>query len=97
MLLRRYAGQWLEPVGIMGRAVVHRPLLHRVSNHVRDGGIQLVSLLDGLLQLLIRILGETLSHHRVVKHIHSKNIRHIDGLAHIPSSAFLFRGHGRRD
>ena len=50
--------------------------------HVCDGRVQLASVLNGLLQLLIDAFGQTLSHYRVVKYIFSKNFCHMDGLAH---------------
>ena len=49
MFLGSYTCKWLEPVGIMGRAVVDCPVLHRVGNHVRDRRVQLTAILDGLL------------------------------------------------
>ena len=49
MFLGSHTRKWLEPVGIMGRAVVDCPVFHRVGNHVRDRRIQFAAILDGLL------------------------------------------------
>ena len=56
MLLCGDPGQRLEPVRVVGRTVLERPLLHRLCNCIRDGRIELVALGDGLLQLLIHCL-----------------------------------------
>ena len=49
MFLSGHTGKGLEPVGIVGRAVVDCPVFHRMGNHVRDRRIQLAAILDGLL------------------------------------------------
>ena len=49
MFLGSYTCKRLEPVGIVGRAIVDCPVLHRMGNHVRDRRIQFAAILDGLL------------------------------------------------
>ena len=49
MFLSSHTGKGLEPVGIMGRAVVDCPVFHRMGNHVSDRRVQFAAILDGLL------------------------------------------------
>ncbi len=53
MLLGRDAGEWLEPVRVVGRTMLERPLLHRMGNLVRDIDVQRIAVLDDGLQLLV--------------------------------------------
>ena len=82
MLLRRDAGQRLEPVGIVRRAVLDGPFLHGLRNRIRNGRVQLIPLIDGLFQLPVYVLWKTLPHHLVVKYILSENSGDVQYLAH---------------
>ena len=62
MLLRRDAGKGLKPVGIMGRPVLHRPVLHGLGHHVRHGRRKLAALIHNFCNFIIDALGQPLSH-----------------------------------
>ena len=68
MLFRRDAGHRLEPVGEVGRPLLHRPVLHRVRHHAGDVRIQVLAQLHRPFQRLIRLLGQPLPHHTVIEH-----------------------------
>ncbi len=57
MLFRCGTGKGLEPVGIMGSALLDSPILHRVGYNLRNHGIKLLALVNGLAQRLINLLG----------------------------------------
>ena len=63
------AGQRLEPVGVMGRALRDRPLLHRVGDVPGDRGVQRRAFPDGFQQLLIDRARQELLHGRQIEHI----------------------------
>ena len=67
VLLGGDAGQWLEPVGVVGGAVLDGPLLHAVSHDVGDVDVEWLVVLGGLLQLLVGLAGDALTHCAVVK------------------------------
>ena len=52
VLLRGRAGQRLEPVREVGRALLHRPLLHRGGDGVGEDRVEREALVEGLLQAL---------------------------------------------
>ena len=52
MLLRGRAGQRLEHVGVVGGAVLQRPLLHRLGDRVGEGRVERLAAREGRLQLL---------------------------------------------
>ncbi len=62
MLLRRDAGQRLEPVGVMGRAMLHCPVLHRLCHNVRCRVVQLTAMLHDAFDFCERFFGKTLLH-----------------------------------
>ena len=88
MLLRRRAGQRLEPMGIMGCALLQRPFLHLMGHHISHRQVKLLTLPDGLLQLLINLLRQTLLHHRIIKHIFAENLGNIRLPFHNPLPVF---------
>ena len=53
MLFRSNSSQRLEPMGEVGSSIGDCPILHGGSNSIRDTGIQLCALIDGLAQRLI--------------------------------------------
>ena len=52
VLLRGRAGQRLEPVGEVGRALLHRPLLHRGGDGVGEDRVEREALVERLLEAL---------------------------------------------
>ena len=76
VLLRRDPGQGLEPVGEVGRAVLNCPVLHGGGHRVGNGGVQLRSLLNGVLQGMIYFPGQASLHHAAVKDHASKYFRY---------------------
>ena len=82
MLFCRHTSQRLKPVGIVSRPPLNCPFLHSMSHYIRNGRIQLDAPLNGFFQLPVHALGEALPHSRIVKHIFSKNLRHVDHIAH---------------
>ena len=85
VLLRGAAGEWLEPVGIVRRALFDRPLLHGVGHGVGNGGIQRAALIHRLFQRDIHVIRQFCFHHAVVKHKTSKIFRYG---AHASHSSF---------
>ena len=85
VLLRGAAGERLEPVGKMRRALFDRPLLHGVGHGVGDGGIQRAALIHRLFQRDIHVIRQFRFHHAVVKHKTSKIFRYG---AHASHSSF---------
>ncbi len=77
MLFRRYSGQGLEPMGIMGRPVLHRPFLHGMRYGSRNTEIQLRPVFNGLFQFPVYIAGQLLLHHCVIKYIAAEKISYI--------------------
>ena len=69
VLLGGDAGHGLEPVGVVGRALLQRPVLHGVRHHHGHVAVQMAAVLHGLLQLFVGLLGETGAHDRVVEYI----------------------------
>ena len=85
VLLRGAAGERLEPVGIVRRALFDRPLLHGVGHSVGNGGIQRTALIHRLFQRDIHVIRQFRFHHAVVKHKTSKIFRYG---AHASHSSF---------
>ncbi len=77
MLLRRYSGKRLEPVCIMGRPFLDRPLLHLVCDHIGCSKAQFLAFFDRLLQILINLLGQTFLHNLIVEYIFPKYLSYI--------------------
>ena len=67
VLFRGAAGEGLEPVGVVGAAVLDRPLLHSMGDGVGDFLVEGRAVLDGLVEALVDGLGQALLHHLVVE------------------------------
>ena len=74
MLFRRYPGKRLEPVGVMGRAPLNSPILHRMGYHICNAWIQFCPIFNGLFQFLIYAFGQTLPHDRVIEHVLTEHL-----------------------
>ena len=57
----------LKPVGIVGGAQLHGPVLHGGGHGVGHGQVQLLALVDGFAQGAVHVLGQALHHHVVVE------------------------------
>ncbi len=77
VLLGGDAGHGLEPVGIMGAAFFHGPVLHGVGDDIGDGLVQALAVLHGFFQSLVGLFGETLLHDAVVEDHVSKGFGHV--------------------
>ena len=75
------AGHGLEPVGEMGGAVLHGPLLHGHRHRVGHAALQRQVLVDGPAQGFVNVLGQLFPHDAVAKHQTAVQFRHI--LRHI--------------
>ena len=62
VLLGGQPREWLEPVGVMTRSVLDRPILHRGGHHVRDGRVERLSMIDGAKEASVHLLGKPLPH-----------------------------------
>ena len=82
VLLRRDAGHGLEPVGEMGGAFFHGPLLHGLSDLIGGGEVQGRPLRHALLPGAVRRRGETLLHSAFVKYQTPKQLRQFLRLTH---------------
>jgi len=71
------SGHRLKPVAKVGRSLGDGPVLHRVGNHVGGHRIQRLLSLQGSLERFEDVLGQTLAHGCLVKHIAAKGPRHI--------------------
>ena len=69
------AGQRLEPVGIVGRAMGDSPVLHGSGHRVGDGSVQLRTLVDGSAQRRIHVGGKIGFHHPVIKYQTAEIVR----------------------
>ena len=63
VLLRGRAGQRLEDVGVVGRAVLQRPLHHRLGDRVGQAGVERLAARQRRLELLEDVLGQALALH----------------------------------
>ena len=61
VLLGGRAGQRLEPVRVVGRPVLERPLLHRLRDRVGERGVELGAAGDRRAQLRVDVLGQALA------------------------------------
>ena len=82
VLFRRYAGQRLEPVGIMGGPPFNGPVLHGMGYNVGDGRIQFRAILHGLFQLLKHTLGKPFFHNGFIEYVFAENLGHIHHFIH---------------
>ena len=85
MLLRCDAGQRLEPVGIMGGTVLHRPVLHGLRHHVGRRQGQLPALVHDLPDLLVDAFGKPFLHLAESEHLAGKQLFYVQYFAHFPS------------
>ena len=67
MFLGRDARERLEPVRVVGGTLLERPLLHRVGDLVGDIEVEGLALLDDARELLVRGLGQPITHDGVTK------------------------------
>ena len=67
VLLGRDAGQRLEPVRVVGRAVLDRPFLRGLGHRVGHRAVERFGLHDGAAQRLVHLLRQTLLLFRVVE------------------------------
>ena len=63
VLLGGQAGERLEPVGVVGGAVLDGPVLHRGGHHVGHLRVERLAGVDGAEEALEDLLGEALAHH----------------------------------
>jgi len=82
MFFSRDTGKRLEPVGKMGRTVLHSPILHSLCNHVRRLQGQLAALGHNSHNFSVYTLGKSLLHLAGCKHLTGENIVYIDQFAH---------------
>ena len=74
VLLGGQPGHRLEPVGVMGRAVLHGPLPHRGGHDVGDRRVQRGALLDRVAQRLVDILRQPRLHHLVGEDVDAEEL-----------------------
>jgi hypothetical protein len=63
VLFRGETRERLEDVGVVGGAALQRPVLHRLRDALREGGIEGLAVLERRLQLLVDVLGQALLLH----------------------------------
>ena len=74
MLLGGNAGQRLEPMGKVGRAVLDRPVLHCAGNDVSDAGVQILAHSYCVEQRFVDLFGKPLSHHVLAEYLRGEYI-----------------------
>ena len=70
------AGQRLEPVREMRRAVLNGPVLHRIRHRIGNFMIQSRALIDGFFQRSVNIVRKSRFHNTVVKDLTSEILRY---------------------
>ena len=75
MLLRGRAGQRLEHVGVVGGAVLQRPLLHRLGDRVGELGVERLAALERRLQLLEDVAGQPFALHGDGEDVGAERVR----------------------
>ena len=75
VLLGGLAGQRIENMGEVGRALFNGPVLHNRRHGIRNGRVHAFAEGDGLVQGLVHGLGETLAHHLVVEDVAAEKVR----------------------
>ena len=75
VLLGGQAGQRLEPVRVMGRALLHRPLAHRLGDRVGERGIERGAGGQGLLELAVDVLRQARLLDRGGEHVLAVDLR----------------------
>ena len=82
MLFRRDAGHGLEPVGVMGRAALDRPVLHGVRHHGSDLRGQTLVVMDRVDDLLIGLVRQAGLHDRLGKHHGTEYLWYVAHIRH---------------
>ena len=77
MLFGGHTGKGLEPMGIVCRALFNRPILHGIGDHICNGGVDLLALLNGFLQRLEHLIRQALSHDLLIKDHVAKDFRNV--------------------
>ena len=77
MLLAGNAGQRLEPVGVVGGTQLHGPALHDAGHDVGHLDVQRSTLVQGVLEALIRSARQALLHHMLVKDLAAVDLHNI--------------------
>ena len=85
VLLRRDAGEGLEPVGVMGGAVLHGPILHGLGHHVRGRQGQLAPLIHDFPDFFIDALGQPFLHLAKGEYLAGENLFYLHYFTHFPS------------
>ena len=67
MLLGRDTRERLEPVRVMRGTLLERPLFHSVGHLVGDVEVERLALLDNARELLVRGLGQPITHDGVAE------------------------------
>ena len=80
VLFGRDAGKGLEPVRVMGGAVLDSPFLHSVSNDIRNLDVERLTFLDGFGKALERCGGKAFLHDVLVEHHRSVDFRNVGHL-----------------
>ena len=80
VLLGGDAGHRLEQVGVVGRAVLHRPVLHGDGDGVGDRRVQRRALPDRLLEGLEDRLGQPLAGRLLVEDVDAEDVLDVVGL-----------------
>ena len=78
VLLRGDAGERLEPVGIVGGALFHRPVLHGVGHDVGGLDADVAAVFHHVHDLAEHALGESLPHHIGAEYIGTEDLCDID-------------------
>ena len=74
VLLGRRAGQRLEPVRVVGRALLHRPLLHRQRDRVGQRGVERLAARERALQRLVDVLGQPVALDGGGEHVRAEDL-----------------------
>ena len=85
MLLGGDAGHRLEPVREVRRAVLQRPLLHRVCHDICHIDLQRRVLIDRLLQRLVHVLRQFCPHDPVIEDERPEQLGNLIGVDHLVS------------
>ncbi len=87
VLLGGHAGQRLEPVREVGRALLHRPFLHGGGDGVGERGLEGLALGERLLELLVDRLGQALALDRAGEDVVAEDVGSGLGEIRLPQRA----------